>query len=136
MRRALAKALPQGPLDLLRQILLFCGAYWAYRLVRGETRENYTYSAGNFTRNRIAGGTQGTGGLFALRDWAPAPDWRATLGARVDFWSDENGNGTRDSHDGAMVGLDVVLTEAGPDGQVGTSDDVEAGEATTDASGR
>jgi PAP2 superfamily len=36
MRRALDRALPQGPLDLLRQILLFCGAYWLYRLVRGD----------------------------------------------------------------------------------------------------
>jgi hypothetical protein len=27
--------LPHGPVDLLRQILLFCGAYWLYRLVRG-----------------------------------------------------------------------------------------------------
>src|SRR6478735_7574409 len=51
-----------------------------YRLVRGETRENYSYVAGNFTRNRIAGGTQGAGGLFALREWAPAADWRATVG--------------------------------------------------------
>ena len=30
------RLLPQGPLDLLRQIILFCGAYWLYRLVRGE----------------------------------------------------------------------------------------------------
>jgi hypothetical protein len=27
--------LPNGPLDLLRQIVLFCGAYWLYRLARG-----------------------------------------------------------------------------------------------------
>ena len=27
--------LPNGPLDLARQIVLFCGAYWLYRLVRG-----------------------------------------------------------------------------------------------------
>jgi hypothetical protein len=27
--------LPQGPVDLVRQIVLFCGAYWLYRLVRG-----------------------------------------------------------------------------------------------------
>ena len=27
--------LPQGPLDLVRQLVLFCGAYWLYRLVRG-----------------------------------------------------------------------------------------------------
>ena len=30
-----APSLPNGPLDLLRQIVLFCGAYWLYRLVRG-----------------------------------------------------------------------------------------------------
>jgi hypothetical protein len=29
------RILPHGPVDLLRQILLFCGAYWLYRLVRG-----------------------------------------------------------------------------------------------------
>jgi len=29
--------LPKGWPDLLRQILLFCGAYWLYRLVRGFT---------------------------------------------------------------------------------------------------
>src|SRR5512134_254464 len=27
--------LPSGPADLLRQIVLFCGAYWLYRLARG-----------------------------------------------------------------------------------------------------
>jgi hypothetical protein len=27
--------LPKGPVDLLRQIVLFCGAYYLYRLVRG-----------------------------------------------------------------------------------------------------
>jgi len=27
--------LPNGPIDLLRQIVLFCGAYWLYRLARG-----------------------------------------------------------------------------------------------------
>jgi hypothetical protein len=34
-RELAPKALPQGPVDLLRQIVLFCGAYWLYRLVRG-----------------------------------------------------------------------------------------------------
>jgi membrane-associated phospholipid phosphatase len=29
------RALPHGWADLLRQIVLFCGAYWLYRLVRG-----------------------------------------------------------------------------------------------------
>jgi hypothetical protein len=27
--------LPHGPVDVLRQLILFCGAYWLYRLVRG-----------------------------------------------------------------------------------------------------
>ena len=30
------KLLPRGAADLMWQILLFCGAYWVYRLVRGE----------------------------------------------------------------------------------------------------
>jgi hypothetical protein len=35
MRRIVDRVLPKGPVDLLRQIVLFCGAYWLYRLVRG-----------------------------------------------------------------------------------------------------
>jgi hypothetical protein len=35
--RFAARFLPQGWPDLLRQLLLFCGAYWLYRLVRGLT---------------------------------------------------------------------------------------------------
>jgi hypothetical protein len=31
-----ARLLPRGAADLLRQIVLFCGAYWLYRLVRGQ----------------------------------------------------------------------------------------------------
>jgi hypothetical protein len=31
-----ARLLPKGWIDLLRQIVLFCGAYWLYRLVRGQ----------------------------------------------------------------------------------------------------
>jgi hypothetical protein len=33
---AVERILPQGWIDLLRQIVLFCGAYWLYRLVRGQ----------------------------------------------------------------------------------------------------
>jgi membrane-associated phospholipid phosphatase len=29
------RLLPHGPVDVLRQLVLFCGAYWLYRLVRG-----------------------------------------------------------------------------------------------------
>ena len=34
--RFAARFLPKGWPDLLRQIVLFCGAYWLYRLVRGS----------------------------------------------------------------------------------------------------
>jgi membrane-associated phospholipid phosphatase len=33
--RAVARHLPSGPRDLIRQIVLFCGAYYLYRIVRG-----------------------------------------------------------------------------------------------------
>ena len=35
MRSLASRVLPNGPLDVLRQVLLFCGAYWLYRIVRG-----------------------------------------------------------------------------------------------------
>jgi membrane-associated phospholipid phosphatase len=35
LRSLAQRALPHGWPDLLRQIVLFCGAYWLYRLVRG-----------------------------------------------------------------------------------------------------
>jgi PAP2 superfamily len=38
-RTSWARILPKGWPDLLRQILLFCGAYWLYRLVRGLVHE-------------------------------------------------------------------------------------------------
>jgi hypothetical protein len=42
------------------------------RLVRGETREYFTYAGGRFTRERIAGGRQLFAGLFLLREQALA----------------------------------------------------------------
>jgi hypothetical protein len=36
VRAAVHRLLPQGPVDLGRQIVLFCGAYWLYRIVRGQ----------------------------------------------------------------------------------------------------
>src|SRR3954454_961846 len=43
------KLLPRGPADLLWQIVLFCGAYWLYRLVRGQV---FTQSAAAFEHAR------------------------------------------------------------------------------------
>jgi len=61
------------------------------RRVRGETRENYFYSNGAFTRQRIAGGAQGFAGLFALHERPLAADWRATFGARLNYWRETDG---------------------------------------------
>jgi len=45
-RSLAARALPHGPVDVLRQIVLFCGAYWLYRLVRGlvDTRAHEAFA--------------------------------------------------------------------------------------------
>jgi outer membrane receptor protein involved in Fe transport len=62
------------------------------RRVRGETRENFTFSAGDFTRQRIAGGTQEFGGLFALHERPLADGLHLTLGARLDDWRESDGH--------------------------------------------
>ncbi len=62
------------------------------RLVRGETREHFTFVAGNFTRLRVAGGKQALLGLFALHEQPLATDLRATVGARLDHWGDSDGH--------------------------------------------
>ncbi len=63
-----------------------------WRRVRGETREHYTFSAGAFTRERVAGGTQEILGLFALHERSLAPDLRATFGGRLDSWRETDGH--------------------------------------------
>ncbi len=68
------------------------GAGADLRRVRGETRENFTFSAGDFTRQRIAGGTQAFAGLFALHERPLAADWHLTLGGRLDGWRETDGH--------------------------------------------
>lgn len=62
------------------------------RFVRGETREDYTFTNGAFTRLRIAGGNQAFAGLFALHEQPLLPDLRFTLGARFDEWREDDGH--------------------------------------------
>ena len=73
--RVAGRILPQGPADLLRQILLFCGAYWLYRLVRGlaDGRAGAAFE----NARHIIGLEQGMG-LFvepAVHAWASAHEW-------------------------------------------------------------
>ena len=62
------------------------------RIVRGETRENFTFTAGNFTRQRVAGGRQAVAGIFGLHERSLGDDWRVTLGSRLDAWQDTDGH--------------------------------------------
>ena len=62
------------------------------RDVRGETRENFTYTAGNYTRQRLAGGRQSLLGVFALHELRLSPTLTASLGARADDWRETDGH--------------------------------------------
>ncbi len=62
------------------------------RLVRGETREHFTFVAGNFTRLRVAGGRQWVGGGFAVHERPLVERLRLTVGSRLDHWRDTDGH--------------------------------------------
>ena len=53
------------------------------RTADGETRERFSFSGGQFTRNRIAGGRTLTAGAY-VEGWREVGDWLVTAGARVD----------------------------------------------------
>jgi hypothetical protein len=66
---------PQGFADLLRQIVLFCGAYWLYRLVRGQVD---TRAAAAFENARQIIELERGMGLFvepAVHAWATGQGW-------------------------------------------------------------
>ena len=67
--------LPQGWLDALRQLLLFAGAYYAYRIVRGFVDGQATLA---FENARTLVDAERTLGLFfepGLQAWAQSEDW-------------------------------------------------------------
>jgi membrane-associated phospholipid phosphatase len=69
--------LPKGWTDLLRQIVLFCGAYWLYRLVRGEVGDRVGVA---FENARHIVGVERSLGLFvepSVHEWAEAHEWIA-----------------------------------------------------------
>jgi membrane-associated phospholipid phosphatase len=70
-----SRLLPRGGVDLLRQIILFCGAYWLYRLVRGQV---YDQSAAAFENARDIVDAERALGLFiepAIQSWAIGTGW-------------------------------------------------------------
>jgi membrane-associated phospholipid phosphatase len=71
--------LPAGWLDLLRQIVLFCGAYWLYRLVRGEV-DGHAVTAFEHARQLIH--LEQSLGLFfepSVQSWAQSWHWPITF---------------------------------------------------------
>ena len=80
------------------------------RWVDGETREDYLWSVplNQFTRRRYAGGEQTFLGVFASHEHVLLPDWRGSIGARLDYWQNTDGHryefapstgiATRDDH--------------------------------------
>ncbi len=61
------------------------------RAVRGETREDFLFSAGAFARRRHAGGAQRSAGGFLGAETAPSPSVRVLAQARLDRWTQEDG---------------------------------------------
>jgi hypothetical protein len=73
--RFATRFLPQGWSDLLRQIALFCGAYWLYRIVRGMTDGRVSEA---FEHARHVIGLERGLGLFvepAVQAWAEGTEW-------------------------------------------------------------
>jgi membrane-associated phospholipid phosphatase len=76
-----SRLLPRGAADLLWQILLFCGAYWVYRLVRGQV---FTQSAAAFEHAREIIDAERALHLFAeqhIQAWAIGTGWVDDVGA-------------------------------------------------------
>ena len=57
----------------------------------------------------------------------------ATLGDRV--WEDRNANGVQDAGEPGVAGITMRLVDPGPDGLVGTTDDIEVDSVVTGADG-
>lgn len=84
------------------------------RFMRGETREHFMFSGGDFARQRVAGGEQAFAGIFGLHQRPLSPRVRATLGARLDFWRDAAGHRREsDRTNGAVLRQDRYPTQDG-----------------------
>ncbi|MBA4138202.1 MAG: TonB-dependent receptor [Opitutus sp.] len=63
-----------------------------YRQVRGETREDFLFSGGAFTRRRFAGGTQRFAGAFVGLEETVRETLTAALQVRADAWANTDGH--------------------------------------------
>jgi outer membrane receptor protein involved in Fe transport len=73
------------------------------RAFDGETRENFRFMNGAYTRDRVAGGSQYVAGLYGEAHHISGP-WLFTGGARLDHWSTFDGKRIeRDTANGAVT---------------------------------
>ncbi len=61
------------------------------RAARGNSDEHYSYVSGAFTQNRVSGGDNLVGGLYAEAA-RRSGSWLFTLGGRADAWSSTDGH--------------------------------------------
>lgn len=61
------------------------------RHVRGESREEFAFMDGHFTRDAVGGGRQNRLGVFILQQQPLGSTVRATFGARVEAWNESSG---------------------------------------------
>ena len=80
------------------------------RFNEGETRERFRFMAGQFTRDRFAGGETSVAGAYVEGSWSSGP-WLVAGGLRLDGW--RNADGRRLERDRA-TGL-PTLDERDPD---------------------
>ncbi len=76
----------------------------------GESREQFRYLGGAFTRNRVAGGDADTVGAFAEAT-AQTPDWTLGGGLRADYWRDSHAHRVETN---AATGV-TTLNRSAPD---------------------
>jgi hypothetical protein len=76
-----SRLLPRGAGDLLWQLVLFCGAYWVYRLVRGQV---FDQSAAAFEHARQIVDAERALHIFiepAMQHWAISSGWIESVGS-------------------------------------------------------
>jgi membrane-associated phospholipid phosphatase len=79
LRLGSSRMLPAGWLDLLRQIVLFCGAYYVYRIVRGAVDGQ---AVASFEHARHLIHVEQSLGLFfepGVQHWAQGAGWPITI---------------------------------------------------------
>jgi outer membrane receptor protein involved in Fe transport len=82
-----------------------------FRNIRGETREDFGYSNGAFTEQRLAGGAQTFAGLFLQRTQPLGPNVNAMAGLRLDHWENDDGH----RYETNISSGAVLLAETFPD---------------------